>query len=160
MKVHEIFGTVRVGPRPSTATIPRHMQTSEIAPRRLQVALVDHVRQLPGVVLHDSVTCRGALAIVLSDDVTTVRPEAFIARREFAHIHPPYDGSLHVMLPSDVAALVVENGWGEFHPAHIPRAESREVLVFGPASEDELHVVEAILDESYRFARLLTSNAA
>ncbi len=160
MKVHDLLATRRNGTRPLTATIPRHMQTSQTAPRRLQAQLVDHVRQLPGVVLHDSITCRGSLAIVLSDDVTTVRHDAFIARREFAHIHPPYDGSLHVMLAVDVAELVVKNGWGEYHPSQAPRANAREVLVFGPTSEEELRVVEAIVDESYRFARLLTSNAA
>lgn len=33
----------------------------------------------------------------LSEEAPVARPEAIVARREFAHIHP--DGSLHALLP-------------------------------------------------------------
>jgi hypothetical protein len=43
--------------------------------------------------------------------------EAFIIGTEFAHLHGPHDGRLHITLPRDVATLVGERGWGELPPA-------------------------------------------
>ncbi|MGQ0596778.1 luciferase domain-containing protein [Aquabacterium sp.] len=36
--------------------------------------------------------------------------------REFAHVHPAHDGSMHLMLALDVARELVGKGWGEPHP--------------------------------------------
>ena len=36
--------------------------------------------------------------------------------REFAHLHPASDGSLHMVLLLDVVEDVIENGWAEQHP--------------------------------------------
>ncbi len=73
---------------------------------------------------------------------------------EFAHVHPPYDGSMHMMLPEDLVAEVVEQGWGEAHPL-VPRGEAPPTLlmVFGPRDEGELKVVLKLIDASYKFAR-------
>ena len=73
--------------------------------------------------------------------------------REFAHIHPPSDGSLHIVLPPDIVERVIENAWAERHPlagryglpAHI-------VMVYGPRDEDELSVVKDLVSASHRFA--------
>lgn len=35
---------------------------------------------------------------------------------EFAHIHPPEDGSLHMMLPEGTVPQLVELDWAEQHP--------------------------------------------
>jgi hypothetical protein len=36
--------------------------------------------------------------------------------REFAHLHPAPDYSLHAMLPTETATDAVEAGWAEPHP--------------------------------------------
>jgi phospholipase/carboxylesterase len=72
---------------------------------------------------------------------------------EFAHLHPPYDGSLHMRLPFDCIEGVLTKGWGELHPS-APRefAPGKTVMVFGPRDEAELDVVWQILQASYAFA--------
>ena len=35
---------------------------------------------------------------------------------EFAHLHPGYDGSLHLALPLALATDVIAKGWGVAHP--------------------------------------------
>lgn len=46
---------------------------------------------------------------------------------EFARVHPPYDGSMHMTLPLDFAAEVIEQGWVEAHPL-VPRGEAPPTL--------------------------------
>jgi hypothetical protein len=35
---------------------------------------------------------------------------------EFAHVHPPDDGSMHMMLPAGDVPDLNHKGWGEIHP--------------------------------------------
>lgn len=74
--------------------------------------------------------------------------------REFAHIHPhPDSGSMHVKLPAEEAAAVVEAGWGEDHylvtQGHYPPGL---IMAFSPRDEVELDVVKTIVTKSYEFA--------
>lgn len=59
-----------------------------------------------------------------------------------------------MMLPEDLVAEVVEQGWGEAHPL-VPRglAPPTLLMVFGPRDEEELKVVLKLIDASYKFAR-------
>ena len=66
--------------------------------------------------------------------------------REFAHIHPAGDGSLHLALPAGVREEARGKGWGEPHPI------SGTLLLFGPRDEIELETVWQILLVSYRYA--------
>lgn len=88
----------------------------------------------------------GARAFRLPQEVAVGPPEAFQAETEFAHLHPTYDGSLHVALPPDAARAVVDGGWGEPHP------RSGYMLVFGPRTDDEVEIVWQIVRASYDFA--------
>jgi hypothetical protein len=49
----------------------------------------------------------GARALWLDYSLHAGPPEAFLIGREFAHLHPGADHSLHAMLPPDHA-----EGWG------------------------------------------------
>ena len=69
---------------------------------------------------------------------------------EFAHLHPAYDGSLHLVLPEPVALRVIERGWGEFHPLVAQGGmPPTNLMVFGPRDEAELEVVWPIVQASY-----------
>lgn len=144
---------VRRGPRPLTIQTPHHVQISQPAARRLHVALIEYARSLDRVLLRDSITCHGSLAFELSDNGAAGPVDAFIARREFAHIHPRFDGSLHMMLPTEIAHTSIAHGWAEAHPLRPPRREGLEVMVYAPTDVDEFKVIKLILDASYRFAR-------
>lgn len=124
-----------------------HAQASQQAPPALQDALAERALALPGVSEAPSrVSVPGARAFVLDEEAAAGPPEAFQAGREFAHLHPPHDGSLHMTLPAELAAEVYDRGWGEPHPV------SGTPLIFGPRDEKELEVVWRLLRASYQFA--------
>lgn len=74
---------------------------------------------------------------------------------EFAHVYPPYDGSMHMMLPEYLVSEVLEQGWGESHPL-VPRGQEpiSLVMIFGPRDKMELEVILNLIGESYRFVRV------
>lgn len=129
-----------IGPQP-------HGQRSQNAPLRLQTELVERALNLPGVSEADSlVSVPGARAFMLDSDLANGPDEAYQKEREFAHIHPPEDGSLHMTLPPSIAEEAFQSGWGEPHP------KSGTPLIFGPRNEAELEVVWTLLKSSYEFA--------
>jgi hypothetical protein len=137
----------RTGPPPETIGPRPHAQVSQTAPPALHQALAARALELPGVTPADSlVSVPGALAFVLDEDRAGGPPEAFQAGREFAHLHPQEDGSLHMTLPPEIAREAFEKGWGEPHPY------SGTPLIFGPRDEQELEVVWRLLRASYDFA--------
>ena len=92
------------------------------------------------------VSVPGARAFVLDEATARGPREAFMVGREFAHLHPPEDGSLHLTLPAPVAGAVYAAGWGEPHPM------TGTPLIFGPRDEAELEVVWGLLRVSYEHA--------
>ena len=68
------------------------------------------------------------------------------AGREFAHLHPPEDGSHHISRPPDRAVEAHAKGWSEPHPV------SATPLIYAPHHEHDLEVVFALLRVSYRYA--------
>jgi hypothetical protein len=137
----------RQGPRPETIGPRPHAQVSQPSPPELHRQLAARALELPGVQPADSlVSVPGALAFVLDEDRAGGPPEAFQAGREFAHLHPQTDGSLHMTLPPEVAEEAYEKGWGEPHP------RSGTPLIYAPRDEQELEVVLRLLRSSYGFA--------
>ena len=137
----------REGPPPEVIGPRPHAQRSQNAPSALQEELVRRALELPGVSEAESgVSVPGARAFVLDERRTRGPEEAFQVGREFAHIHPPEDGSLHMTLPDEVAEAAFAGGWGEPHPI------SGTPLIFGPRDEAELEVVWGLLRSSYGFA--------
>jgi hypothetical protein len=110
-------------------------------------------RSLPGVVVGPSaVSVPGARAFHFPSSSNTA-PEAFLVGREFAHLHPPSDGSLHLVLPPEAVDDVIENGWAERHPlAGRHGVPANIVMVYGPRDDDELTVVEDLLRASHTLA--------
>jgi phospholipase/carboxylesterase len=75
---------------------------------------------------------------------------------EFAHLHPEYDGSLHLALPTPLAADLVVRGWGTPHPWGGTRLAPGFVMPFGPRSSEELETVVGVV----RTAHAFTTSAA
>jgi nucleoside-diphosphate-sugar epimerase len=138
---------VRSGPRPETIGPRPHAQVSQQSPPDLHRQVAARALELPAVSRADSlVSVPGAIAFVLDEAAAGGPPEAFQVQREFAHLHPAEDGSLHMTLPPDVAAEAYEKGWAEPHPL------SGTPLVYGPRDGDELEVVLRLLRASYEYA--------
>ncbi|MGN6169409.1 MAG: luciferase domain-containing protein [Solirubrobacteraceae bacterium] len=137
----------RDGPPPEVIGPAPHAQRSQIAPSRLQDELAERALALPSVSEAESlVSVPGARAFVLAEDAAGGPAKAFQAGREFAHLHPAYDGSLHMTLPAELAHEAYEKGWGEPHPFE------GTALIFGPRDEQELEVVWNLLVASYEYA--------
>jgi phospholipase/carboxylesterase len=141
----------RIGDPPRTNPAMPHTQESENAPSPLQEALFERIAGLPGVVVGPShVSVPGARAFRLDTAHAGGSSDDFMVGTEFAHLHPSYDGSLHVKLPEAMARQVIELGWGEFHPMVLQGAiPPTTLMVFGPRDEAELETVFAIVRASY-----------
>jgi hypothetical protein len=146
----------RAGDRPRTTPTNPHTQLDQQPTDLLWVEeLAERVFALPGVVEQPSgISVPGARALVLASGEPTGPPEAFLIDREFAHLHPAPDHSLHAMLPSETVAEAVEAGWAEPHPVALrglipPNA----VMLYAPRDEAELDVIERLVRASHGFAR-------
>lgn len=144
---------VRTGPRPEVSwTIPQQQQ-SQNAPAELQERLFDAVRDLAGVEVGPSrISVPGARGFVLREG--SADPRAWLVPQvgEFAHLHPAYDGSLHLVLPPELAADVSAKGWGRPHMWAGTRLSPGFVMVHGPRDEDELAVVLGVVAASHAYA--------
>ena len=144
----------RSGPRPRTHKgLPHQQLDQQPTDDTIRVQLADQLVELEGVAEAPSgISVPGARALVLCDG-TTGPPDAFLVGREFAHLHPSPDQSLHITLPEPRAREAIQAGWAEFHPlaeeGHLPPTV---VMVYAPRDEDELAVVSSLVRESYHFA--------
>jgi Luciferase len=143
----------RAGPRPETTPTNPHTQLTQNAPADLQERVFALASALDGVEVGPSlVSVPGARAFHLPESAQPAR-EAFMVGREFAHLHPESDGSLHLTLPPDEVNRVIENGWAERHPlAGQFGLPTNIVMVYGPRDEQELAVVEDLVCASHALA--------
>ena len=145
----------RNGPKPATSLGMPHQQLDQqpehSSPRD---ALARRVFALPGVLEERSgVSVPGARALVLEAGAARGPDSAFMVGREFAHLHPAPDESLHIVLPRDVATAAIEAGWAEPHPlAARMSGPTVAVMVFAPRDDIEVDVVAGLVEASYRFA--------
>jgi hypothetical protein len=146
----------RAGNRPRTTPTNPHTQLDQQpADPRWTEELARRIFALPGVVEEPSrISVPGARALVLAPGEPVGPPEAFLIHREFAHLHPDPDHSLHAMLPADLATEAAAAGWAEPHPVALrglipPTA----VMLYAPRDEAELDVIESLVRASHAFAR-------
>ena len=141
------------GPGPEVSwTIPQQQQTQN-APAELQEQLFDAIRQLPGVDVGPShISVPGARGFTLSEG--SADEQAFLVPQfaEFAHLHPPYDGSLHLILPPALPADVSAKGWGRPHMWAGTRLSPGFTLIHGPRDDAELATVRGIVAASHAYA--------
>lgn len=144
----------RAGARPVvSAEIPQE-QLSDNAPRELQEQVFARIAALPGVTTRQSaISVPGARGFMLTgphpgpDDAFLV-PSA----GEFAHLHPGYDGSMHLALPMALATDVIAKGWGVAHPLAGVRLTPGMVMLFGPRDTTELETVVGIVVSCHAWA--------
>lgn len=143
----------REGTAPEVSWDIPQQQRSQNAPAHLQEQLFAVVGALDGVHSGPSlISVPGARAFTLPDgagpDSAYLVPEA----REFAHLHPAYDGSMHLALPPAHAADLVAHGWGVPHPWAGTRLAAGFVMLFGPRTDDELTTVAAVVATAHAYA--------
>ena len=110
--------------------------------------------RLPDVVWQPSgISVPGAEALCLASGSAEGPPEAFMIGREFAHLHPAPDYSLHLMVPVEMADQLISAGWAEPHPVVLMGLLPRTaIMVYAPRDEEEVAVVARIVAASRAFA--------
>ena len=146
----------RVGDSPRTTPTNPHTQLDQ-QPTDLRwfEELARRGFALPGVVEEPSrISVPGARALVLAPGEPAGPPEAFLIGREFAHLHPAPDHSLHAMLPTETVTEAVAAGWAEPHPVALRGLiPLTAVMLYAPRDEAELGVIESLVRTSHAFAR-------
>jgi phospholipase/carboxylesterase len=145
----------RRGEAPEVSVTTPQQQQSQNAPPALQEALFNRIVGLEGVATAPSaVSVPGARAFFLGSGTPRGPREAFIVPDlgEFAHLHPAYDGSLHLALPVELAHDALANGWAVAHPLAGLRIAPGIVMIFGPRDPTELGIVTAIVQASHAYA--------
>jgi hypothetical protein len=143
----------RAGPRPRATPTNPHTQLDQNAPPALQQALAARIFGLSCVEERRSaISVPGARALWLREECNG-HGAAFMIGREFAHLHPPSDGSLHAALPPEWVDAAIAAGWAELHPLAarglIPK---NIVMIYGPRDDHELAVVTRLVEASWSFA--------
>lgn len=110
---------------------------------------------LAGVVERPSkISVPGARALTLAAGEAVGPPEAFLIDREFAHLHPAPDHSVHAMLPAGSVSEAIDAGWAEVHPvARLGLIPPTAVMLYAPRDDTELTVIETLIRASHAFAR-------
>jgi Luciferase len=142
------------GSRPRTTAISPHTQLEQNPQPEMVEELATRGFALPGVEERPSaISVPGARALWLREEVPAGPREAFMIGREFAHIHPIPDGSLHVALPPEVAQEAISKGWAEQHPvARMGYIPQNVVMIYAPRDAEEVEVVAGLVVEAYRYA--------
>ena len=145
----------REGPRPVTTPCAPHTQISQNPDAATAQAFRDRAFDFPFVIRQPSmISVPGAEALCLEHGRGCGCREAFMIGTEFAHVHPPQDGSLHMMLPEDAVPKIVDLGWAEPHPmAAAGMIPPTAVMVYAPRNVPEIDSVLGLLGLSYDFAR-------
>jgi len=144
----------RSGARPRTTPTNPHTQLEQNPGREVVEQLARKVFALPGVEERPTaISVPGARALWLREGVAAGPPEAFMVGREFAHIHPMPDGSLHAALPPEVAREAIRKGWAEQHPvARMGGIAPNVVMIYAPRDAGEVEVVAGLVEEARRYA--------
>jgi hypothetical protein len=144
----------REGTKPDTTTWEPHQQINQHADPSIWDELHQRCFSLPNVSeIESKISVPGARALWLDESVTGGPEEAFILEREFAHIHPRPDASLHLHLPLELSVYAISGGWAELHTVSwLGLAHAGTVMLFAPRDEEELEVIWALVQESYRYA--------
>ena len=145
----------RRGQRPATTPTNPHTQLDQRPAARVIAELADALFALPGVREKPSaISVPGARALWLEPGDAHGPREAFLIGREFAHVHPLPDGSLHVALPPAVAEDAIAQGWAEVHPvARMGLIPANVVMLYAPRDDAEAAVALALVREALAFAR-------
>jgi phospholipase/carboxylesterase len=96
----------------------------------------------------------GSRALTLDDHDATADRHAFMVDLEFAHIHNPPIGSMHLTLPQALRDAAIERGWALRHPLAVRGIVSPDVVfVYAPRDATELAAAKSLLEASHAYAR-------
>lgn len=146
----------RMGKRPETTNTNPHTQLNQ-QPHDISYVknLMEWAFTLSNIEKKPSaISVPGAIAMCMEDEHTCKSCNAFMIGTEFAHFHPHPDYSMHLGLPKNDAEIIIDRGWGEWHPL-IKRGilPPNIIMMYAPRNQEELEVAKFILGHSYAYAK-------
>jgi Family of unknown function (DUF5519) len=151
---HLVTPPPRHGPFPRMTPANPQERLDQFPPDwRLIERLAEHAFSMPMVVERPTqVAPDGSRALTL-DGRLSMEPKAVMVGREFAHIHNPPAGSMHLMLPQAARELASCKRWVLRHPFAVRGWGPEDaVFVFAPRDEHELEWAKALLSVSHAWA--------
>lgn len=146
----------RLGTRPATTNTNPHTQLNQ-QPENL--SYIEDLKTWAFSLLYiekkpSAISVPGAIAMCMENDHTCDSCNAFMIGTEFAHFHPHPDYSMHLGLHKKDAEIIIDKGWGEWHPL-IKRGflPPNIIMMYAPRTQDELEVSKYILGRSYAYAQ-------
>jgi hypothetical protein len=95
----------------------------------------------------------GSRALTLAPEHATHESEAFMVDLEFAHIHNPPIGSMHMTLPPALREAAAAKGWVLRHPLAVRGIVSPDVVfAFAPRDAIELAAAQLLLQAAHAYA--------
>ena len=95
----------------------------------------------------------GSRALTLGAAHATPEREAFMVDLEFAHIHNPPIGSMHLTLPPVLREAAASKGWVLRHPMAVRGMVSPDVVfAFAPRDAGELAASQLLLSAAHAYA--------
>jgi hypothetical protein len=135
----------RSWPRPDTSDAPAwttiaHQQLTQNSPRHIQEQLWGFLEALPSWTTGKSmISVPWAKAVFHNDH------QHPLAWAEWVHLHPEYDGSLHIGGQASTLKDIVDAWRGEYHPRN-PNA----IMLYGPRDDSELAIIKSIIQRIYQ----------
>lgn len=144
----------RPGPLPPMTPANPQEQLAQFPPKwELIEQMAAHGFALPGVIERPTqVAPDGSRALTLAPGLP-LEPDAVMVGREFAHIHNPPIGSMHLMLPQPWRDLALDKHWVLRHPfAESGWGPEGTVFMFAPRNDEELLWGMALLSVAHAWA--------
>lgn len=143
----------RIGGRPRVTWSVPQQQISDQSMIEFQDRLLERFAAIAGVTMQDSeFSVPGSRALLLDEPSGRAGSLLDEETGEFAHLHPWYDGSLHVALPADQMGDAIAKGWAQPHMWAGTRFSDGFALIYGPRNDDEIEIINAIVEASHDFA--------
>lgn len=144
----------REGKPPKVGKATPQLQFSDKSPRDIYQKLYDWMfSTFPKVRKEQTrISVPSSTAMWLDEGEKVAHNDAFMpppGSREFAHIH--LDGSVHVVVETNVEDEIINKNWGVRHPLYFNYGV-KEMLVYAPRNEDELKVLKKIIHKSHEYA--------
>ena len=133
----------REWPRPQTSDAPlnsnlAHQQSNQRSNIEMQEQVWAYISSFPNTKTWSSLISVEWARAVFLEEIST---GPTLVQKEWIHIHPPEDGSLHVAVPIDRASEIERLWRWERHPRN-----PSTVMLYWPRNEHELNIIKKIVD--------------
>lgn len=143
----------RDGNPPKTSEAPKntniaHRQLNQNNSNPFWHDIIAEVKSWPHIIKkHSGVSVQGAVGFYIDSKYASKNSLKFMRSTEFGHLHPISDGSMHLIVPSQVKEELLKAKWAEQHPRN-----NKLIMLYAPRTKDEYKLVINVLKVAYQNA--------